>query len=279
MVTSVWRHAVLEVLLRWGDGLRVGDLQRITGLTRQAAQLLRRDYEGRHGRGALERVRGKRGARRVGYVAGPAFRPAYIRDDVAAYLDYLRGATLVSRLLVREAGAPHLGPWTGVRVHEALVPAARARPRACANVPRGLAARRAVLCDYQSKQGRRDSVVISPHALVFDGLRYHVRAHVHGTGNWVDLVLGRFLAAELTKEAWVGDAGDLEWHSFRMLQATINPALPEDVRQALREEYELTDDTFSFRERQPVLFYVRRRLEALRHDAGLRLWLCQESDG
>ena len=58
-----------------------------------------------------------------------------------------------------------------------------------------------------------------------------------------------------------------------------NPALPEDVRQALREEYELTDDTFSFRERRPVLFYVRRRLEALRHDSGLGLWICQEEDG
>jgi len=121
--------------------------------------------------------------------------------------------------------------------------------------------RQAIGAHYVSFQrpGERRRV-LSPHALVFDGFRWHVRAHDAGDDTFKDFVIAR-----LSHVAPVGTwqrvpAEDAAWNRLVTLEIAPHPGLDPHQRRVIARDYGMdAKQRLMLRVREAVLFYVRRR--------------------
>jgi predicted DNA-binding transcriptional regulator YafY len=129
-------------------------------------------------------------------------------------------------------------------------------------VLQAIVARRAVEAAYVSFQ--RPEVTrrtISPHALVFDGFRWHVRGHDAGDDRFKDFVIAR-LDEPRDAGPWRRSAEDDEdWSTMTRLVIAPHPGLTAHQRDVVRRDYGMdADGRLTLEVRRAVLFYVRRRL-------------------
>jgi len=102
--------------------------------------------------------------------------------------------------------------------------------------------------------------VLSPHALVFDGFRWHVRAHDAGDDRFKDFVIAR-----LSHVASVGTwqrvpAEDAAWNRLVTLEIAPHPGLDPHQRRVIARDYGMdAKQRLLLTVREAVLFYVRRR--------------------
>lgn len=101
---------------------------------------------------------------------------------------------------------------------------------------------------------------LSPHALVFDGFRWHVRAHDATDGHFKDFVLARLSALKPHGKAFVDSAGDTDWNTFVGLAIKPHPELTAHQARVIEIDYGMADGVLTLNVRRAVEFYVRRRL-------------------
>ncbi len=65
---------------------------------------------------------------------------------------------------------------------------------------------------YSMRAPEPSERVISPHALGFDGLRWHVRAFCHMRQAYRDFAIGRSKHVHATQEPYVDATGDRQWN-------------------------------------------------------------------
>lgn len=121
--------------------------------------------------------------------------------------------------------------------------------------------RRAIKARYVSFQrpGERQRV-LSPHALVFDGFRWHVRAHDAGDDRFKDFVIAR-LSHVAPAGTWQRmPAEDVAWHRLVTLEIAPHPGLDPHQRRVIARDYGMdAKQRLLLKVREAVLFYVRRR--------------------
>jgi len=122
--------------------------------------------------------------------------------------------------------------------------------------------RHAISASYVSFQrpGERQRV-LSPHALVFDGFRWHVRAHDAGDDTFKDFVIAR-LSRVADAGAWRRvPAEDAAWNHMVTLVIGPHPELNAHQRRVIARDYGMdARHRLVLQVREAVLFYVRRRL-------------------
>ncbi len=116
----------------------------------------------------------------------------------------------------------------------------------------------AVYQSFSSPEPRRRR--LEPHALVFDGFRWHVRARDADENKFGDFVLGRLSAAALDGPATAGADADHEWKSRVTLEIAPHPGLQPFQRAAIAADYGMTGERLTLRPRRAVVYYVKRRL-------------------
>ena len=146
-------------------------------------------------------------------------------------------------------------------------------PLALASVPER-AVEEAVLRGLLSAIAERESVaaryvsfqrpgvsrrVLSPHALVFDGFRWHVRAHDAGDDRFKDFVIARLSDLRRTGKAARAAEADLAWQRQATLVIVPHPGLDAHQRQVIARDYGMERGKLRVVVRDAVLFYVRRR--------------------
>jgi len=104
---------------------------------------------------------------------------------------------------------------------------------------------------------------VSPHALGFDGFRWHVRAYCHRRNAFLDFVVARMLEVSVANEPAQDAAGDDAWHLQVEVVLGPNPALPEAARQVIEMDYGMSNGSVAIRSRQALLFYTLKRLGLL----------------
>jgi predicted DNA-binding transcriptional regulator YafY len=196
------------------------------------------------------------------YRAGAAL-PA---PDAGAASDLLREL----RLIAEGMQAPDEGTLAFPPAAELAEPPVRvAPPEVLTAVITAIRERRAFSADYQSFSSpdiRRRR--LEPHALVFDGFRWHARARDVDEGGFRDFVLGRLSAPVLEGPAGGNAVDDAEWTSRTELEIAPNPRLEPPQRRAVAADYGMTGDRLILRPRTAVLYYVKRRLGLTEgHDA------------
>ncbi|MDB5484029.1 MAG: transcriptional regulator [Caulobacteraceae bacterium] len=188
------------------------------------------------------------------YRAGPGL-PA---PDGAAAATLLRELRLMAEgVLPAEDGTLAHPPAAAL-----AEPPARAAPPAVLRVViSAIRERQAMEAGYQSfssPEPRRRR--LEPHALVFDGFRWHARARDVETGDFRDFVLGRLSDAALVGLAETDGGSDADWNARMRLEIAPHPDLAVHQRAAVAVDYGMIGERLILTPRRAVNWYVKRRL-------------------
>lgn len=170
------------------------------------------------------------------YVAGPQFRPVLTEPSADSYLAQLRAL-----------GTGGLGPgesWLGRPPDFAGAPRLRRHyePAVLRRLVRCIQDRLELKVRYLSFSAEEASArTIAPHALGFDGQRWHVRAFCFRTSSFRDFVIGRLshfgdAVPTRAKAVW-----DLEWTETVEMRLIANPRLQPAMRSAVERDVGMQD--------------------------------------
>lgn len=189
------------------------------------------------------------------YVATSAFQPAFITPSADAYLAELR----LINAGVLETNEARAFPTPSYAV--VPLPHRRLDPEILRRLVRAIREPHAIEVEYQSLS--RPKPVwrwISPHALGFDGTRWHLRAWCHERCAFRDFVAARVLKAKGTKPAENTASEDSGWNEFVTLKIGTNPKLNSAAREAIELDYGMKDGVLEIRTRVCLSIYVERTL-------------------
>lgn len=119
----------------------------------------------------------------------------------------------------------------------------------------------AVYQSFSTPQPRRRR--IEPHALVFDGFRWHARARDVEENRFKDFVLGRLSRIAVVGPAAIGSTEDFEWRRRVELVIAPHAGLTKHQRAVIASDYGMTGGRLTLPVRQAVVYYVKRRLGLL----------------
>jgi predicted DNA-binding transcriptional regulator YafY len=243
------RLGFIEDQLFWVGTVNRTDLVRRFGVSMSQASADIARYLARQAPGLHYDKSGKR------YVAGDNFRPVLDKPDAGRYLGELR----LVELGILSADDTLLGtvpPFDATPVPQRPVDAVVLRA-----VLRAIRERRALDILYQS-MSRPEPMrrTIEPHALAYDGFRWHARAFDRETGEFRDFVLGRVSKPKSGGEAGPSSADDTDWHSRVELVIAPHPKLTPAQAHAIAMDYGIRVASTSISVRRARLFYALKRL-------------------
>lgn len=121
-----------------------------------------------------------------------------------------------------------------------------------------------VLISLSSEEQSGRNIV--PHTLVYDGIRWHVRAYCEKKGEYLDFVMSRFRGEpELLDASSLGRDQDLEWNTQVTAVVTPNPCLSKGKQAIISSNYAMTDGKLLIRQRIPLMHYALERLQVSYH--------------
>jgi predicted DNA-binding transcriptional regulator YafY len=121
---------------------------------------------------------------------------------------------------------------------------------------RALREKRVVRLDYQSmNDASPSSRTISPHALGFDGFRWHARAFCHTHNDYRDFVLGRVRSAVPEGATEIDPKDDADWHNFIEAIIVPHPHLSKAQKLVVESDYCMEQGRLVLRVREALLFY------------------------
>lgn len=190
------------------------------------------------------------------YMALPDFQPQFGRSAATGYLDEIQ--RLARQVIEPDESFVGFIPPTGV----VATPARAIEADEVAIIVRAIRDRVPLRVKYQSMNHSAPiHYVVSPHALGFDGLRWHVRAWCHTRGFFRDFAIGR-LEVE-------GPASDVEaidpttdggWTRFVPVILVPHPKLSSHQRKYVMRDYGMSQGRLTLMCRQAMLFYTLRHL-------------------
>jgi predicted DNA-binding transcriptional regulator YafY len=121
--------------------------------------------------------------------------------------------------------------------------------------------RQALSVLYQSMtQELPQQRTVSPHALAFDGFRWHVRAFCHLRGRYRDFLIARMLKIADGQSQYVEPNLDTQWAAVVDLIVAPNPELSAPHRRVIELDYGMTGGKLKLPCRQALLFYALKHL-------------------
>lgn len=115
--------------------------------------------------------------------------------------------------------------------------------------------------EYQSMSKSEPSMRwIAPHAVCFDGNRWHVRAWCHRREKFLDFVLARVLSIRETRSDEVVDTRDQAWHRTTTLCLGPNPRLQKAQQRAIELDFGMRGGVIEVEVRRSLVYYLARQL-------------------
>ena len=189
------------------------------------------------------------------YVIDEPFTAAFMMGNVAEFLQILKvQQNGCSNVLVALAD--------NLPVVEVLEPAFRQVDLAVLQtINQAIVSAKAVRVRYQS-MSRAEPVEhrLCPHALVFDGLRWHTRAFSHTHQEFRDFVLARVLSAEFTGFAGVDACRDAAWQTFVPVKMGPHPDLSDAQKVAVEFDYGMVNGVLEHEVRGALLPYFLKTM-------------------
>lgn len=119
----------------------------------------------------------------------------------------------------------------------------------------------AVNIQYQSMSGSGPKWRwITPHAIGFDGFRWHTRAFCHEHQAYNDFNLGRILNTGDIKPHVIDHTHDFEWFTDITFTIEPHPGLTDEQRKGIELDYGMTDGKLEFEVNAAFVFYMLKRL-------------------
>jgi hypothetical protein len=111
---------------------------------------------------------------------------------------------------------------------------------------------------------------ISPHAIAFDGSRWHVRAWCHDNKYFKDFVFARIQQIYGVRTSEVDGREDKRWHSFTSVILRASSNLTQRQRIAVETEFGMRDGILEVQMREALVYYFVRQLRLDRNTRSSR---------
>lgn len=189
------------------------------------------------------------------YIASESFTPCFLKPDPDGYLSQLR--SVADGILDRSHAWIGHFPSFGVTPS----PARGIRAEVLRSVLSAIRQGEAVEIRYQSLSSSEPKWRwITPHALGFDGFRWHARAHCGVDRTFKDFLLSRILETRATKPGEIEPSADYDWHHEVTLEIGPHPGLSETQKKAIALDYGMRDGKVRLKVRKALLYYTLKRL-------------------
>ena len=189
------------------------------------------------------------------YVRGSAFKPQFLEPDASRYLSQLR--SVADGILDREdCWIADLPPYAS-----APTPVRGVNPATLRSVVGAIRRSEAIEVKYQSLSSPEPSWRwIAPHAIAFDGFRWHTRAFCLTDAIYKDFLLSRILDIRGARESETSPADDRDWHSEVTLEVGPHPDLSETQAKIIALDYGMRSGKAKIKVRRALLYYALKRL-------------------
>lgn len=189
------------------------------------------------------------------YVRGSAFQPQFLEPDASRYLAQLR--SVAENILDREdswiANLPSFA--------SAPTPVRGVDPLTLRSVVGAIRRSEEIEIRYQSLSSPDPRWRwIAPHAIAFDGFRWHARAFCLTDECFKDFLLSRMIEIRGSRESGTSADDDLDWNSEVVLEVAPHPELSETQAKVIALDYGMRGGSAKIKVRRALLYYALRRL-------------------
>ena len=189
------------------------------------------------------------------YVRGPDYAAEFLKPDASRYLAQLR--SLADGILDSD------DTWIAElpSYDAAPTPARGVNPVTLRSVVGAIRRSEAIEVKYQSLSRPEPSWRwIAPHAIGFDGFRWHTRAFCKTDEVFKDFLLSRILQTRGVSASEVTDVADADWQEHGTLEIGPHPGLSENQKKVIALDYGMRGGTAKIKVRRALLYYALKRL-------------------
>ena len=189
------------------------------------------------------------------YVRGSDFDCKFRPPDAAHYLSQLR--LVADDVLEREdCWIPDLPPYAS-----APTPVRGVEPVTLRSVVGAIRRSEAIEVKYQSLSRPEPRWRwMAPHAIAFDGFRWHTRAFCRTDDCFKDFLLSRIIGISGSRPSETSAIDDRGWHSEVTLKVGPHPDLSETQAKVIALDYGMRGGRAKIKVRRALLYYALRRL-------------------
>lgn len=245
------RLEFIEFRLLWEGGIRRADIMNMFGVSEpQASKDLSLYQEVAPANAAYDKV-SKR------YVAGAEFEPLFVKEGASDYLGRLR--SLGEGLL--EPGESWIGTPPDIDV--VVSPTREVDPGCLHAVLRAIRKNLSLEVCYQSMSKERPDPIwrrITPHAMGYDGFRWHARAFCHQSNFYKDFLIPRIFESRAFGAPGQGGVQDVMWNEKFSIIIAPHPDLSPQQQSVVSKDYGMKNGSKSIAVRYAMLFYFLKRL-------------------
>ncbi|MFE8048811.1 WYL domain-containing protein [Brenneria goodwinii] len=189
------------------------------------------------------------------YTAAPNFSPIYPQSSAQRYLEEL----LATETGILEPDASFIG--SAPEIDWAHYPSRALNEQTVETIVKAIRQKMAIKASYQSTASLDESPrLLSPHALGYDGCRWHVRAFCHTQQQFCDFVLTRILRIDSVEPSQIDPAADKQWNTILTLVLAPHPDISPTYRRVLELDYGMQDGEVALSCRQAFLYHTLKRL-------------------
>jgi hypothetical protein len=243
------RYEFIEFRLFWQGRINRGDLMDAFGVSTQQASLDLNAYIDQAKRNLVY----DKSLRT--YLRGKQFKPKYLKPDAEEYFAQLRAVD--QGLVSAEQSWISVFPGFGATP----TPARGVAPETLRDVLAAIRLPAALQVTYQSmSRPEPNARWIEPHALAFDGFRWHARAFCQNDQVFKDFLLSRIVEVGDHGPVTSDPSSDGAWHTDVSLEIGPHPDLSDNQRRAIEMDYGMEAGRAQIAVRRALLFYALKRL-------------------
>ena len=243
------RLEFIEFRLFWEGHVNRGDLMEAFGVSVNQASTDLNRYIGM----APDNMVYDKSART--YIRGSKFDPLFLKPDASRYLSQLRS---VADGILDRADA-----WIGQfpSYDAAPTPVRGVNAKTLRSVIAAIRRAEAIEVRYQSLSRPEPRWRwIAPHAIGFDGFRWHARAFCLIDQSFKDFLLSRIIETRGTKPSEVGADGDADWNEQVTLEIGPHPELSATQQKVIALDYGMRSGRAKIPVRKALLYCALKRL-------------------
>ncbi|MEQ9243832.1 WYL domain-containing protein [Roseovarius indicus] len=189
------------------------------------------------------------------YVRGPEYAAHFLKPDASRYLTQLRS--------LADGNMDGDDTWIAElpSYDAAPTPVRGINPVILRSVIGAIRRSEAIEVKYQSLSRPEPSWRwIAPHAIGFDGFRWHTRAFCQADEVFKDFLLSRILNTRGVEASVVTDAADADWQEDVTLEIGPHPELSESQKSVIALDYGMRGGKARIKVRRALLYYALKRL-------------------
>ena len=192
------------------------------------------------------------------YLASDSFVPVVTSPDAHSFLNQIR--QVEGQMLPRESTFLGWYPPSGVVGH----PTRRVDAGTLRMILQCMRRKESVHVTYQSMNHPEPTErEIGPHAIAFDGVRWHTRAFCFEHGDFRDFVFARILSISKGRPMEIDAQKDSAWLNMLEIIVKANPDLSVGQKRAIELDYGMEQGRLRFGVREALLFYLLQQLSLL----------------